>query len=127
MKLRIGGNSIRLRILRSEVARLIEGGRIAETVYLGAGDESSLTYALESESESSAVRLRYESSEIAIVLPKDEARSWAETERVGIYATVDVGAHGTLNLIVEKDFACLDLSDAENQDTFPNPQLGAAC
>jgi hypothetical protein len=127
MKLRIGGNSIRLRILRSEVARLIEGGRIAETVYLGASDESSLTYALETESESNAVRIRYELSQIAIVLPKDEARSWAETERVGIYATVDVGAHGTLNLIVEKDFACLDLSDAENQDTFPNPQLGAAC
>jgi hypothetical protein len=127
MKLRIGGNSIRLRILRSEVAKLIEGGRIAETIYLGSSDESAVTYALETESESNAVRLRYESSEIAIVLPKAEARSWAETERVGIYATVDVGAHGTVNLIVEKDFACLDLSDAENQDTFPNPQLGAAC
>jgi hypothetical protein len=32
-----------------------------------------------------------------------------------------------LNVIVEKDFACLDLSDAENEDTFQNPELGAAC
>ena len=33
----------------------------------------------------------------------------------------------SLDLIVEKDFACLDLSDADNEDTFPNPNSGAIC
>jgi hypothetical protein len=32
-----------------------------------------------------------------------------------------------LTVAIEKDFACLDLSDAENHDTFPNPQIEAAC
>jgi len=36
-------------------------------------------------------------------------------------ATVDVGPRGTLDLIVEKDFACLDGSDADNLETFANP------
>jgi hypothetical protein len=33
----------------------------------------------------------------------------------------------SLDLIVEKDFACLDLSDADNEDTFPNPLVGTTC
>lgn len=32
-----------------------------------------------------------------------------------------------LELILEKDFACLDRSDADNHDTFPNPLIGASC
>jgi hypothetical protein len=32
-----------------------------------------------------------------------------------------------LSLAIEKDFACLDHNDAENEDTFPNPNLAAAC
>jgi hypothetical protein len=126
MKLRISGNSIRLRVRRSEVAKLTAGEHIAETVHLGCSEQAALTYALGTES-ASAVQVRYESGEILVLLPKDEASTWAGTEQVGIYATVDVGAYGKLDVIVEKDFACLDLNDAENEDTFPNPELGAVC
>jgi hypothetical protein len=126
MKLRISGNSIRLRVRRSEVAKLTAGERIAETVHLGCSEQATLTYAVGTEA-ASAVQVRYEGGEILVLLPKDEASIWAGTEQVGIYATVDVGAYGTLDVIVEKDFACLDLSDAENEDTFPNPELGAVC
>jgi len=127
MKLRISGNSIRLRVRRSEVAKLIAGERIVETVHLGGGEQGALTYALGTEPDAAGVQLRYEGREILVLLPKDEARAWAGTEQVGIYAAVDVGASGKLDVIVEKDFACLDLSDAENEDTFPNPELGAVC
>ncbi len=126
MKLRISGNSIRLRVRRSEVAKLTAGERIAETVHLGCSKQAALTYALGTES-ASEVLVRYEDGEILVLLPKDEASTWAGTEQVGIYATVGVGAFGKLDVIVEKDFACLDLSDAENEDTFPNPELGAVC
>jgi hypothetical protein len=126
MKLRISGNSIRLRVRRSEVAKLTAGERIAETVHLGCSEQAALTYAVGTEA-ASAVQARYEGGEILVLLPKDEASIWAGTEQVGIYATVDVGAYGKLDVIVEKDFACLDLSDAESEDTFPNPELGAVC
>jgi hypothetical protein len=126
MKLRISGNSIRLRVRRSEVAKLTAGERIAETVHLGCGEQTALMYALGTEA-ASAVQVRYEGSEILVLLPKDEANTWAGTEQVGIYATVDVGVYGKLDVIVEKDFACLDSRAAENEDTFPNPELGAVC
>jgi hypothetical protein len=127
MKLRISGNSIRLRVRRSEVAKLTAGERIAETVHLGCSEQAALTYALGTEPDAASVQLRYEGGEILVLLPKDVASAWAGTEQVGIYATVDLGANGKLDVIVEKDFACLDLSDAENADTFPNPELGAVC
>jgi hypothetical protein len=127
MKLRISGNSIRLRVRRSEVAKLSAGERIAETVHLGCSEQAALTYALGTEAGSVGVQVRYEGTEIAVLLPKDQTSTWAATEQVGIYATVDLGAYGKLDVIVEKDFACLDSSDAENKDTFPNPELGAVC
>jgi tRNA A58 N-methylase Trm61 len=127
MKLRISGNSVRLRVRRSELAKLMAGERVAETVHMGSGDAAALTYALLTEAGSTGVRLRYERSEIVVLLPQEEANVWAATDQVGIYASIDVNPHGSLEVIVEKDFACLDLSDAENVDTFPNPELDAAC
>jgi len=119
MKLRISGRSVRFRVLRSEVAALIATGRIEETVHLAG--EDGLTYSLALEPRSPEIGLRYHSSHIAVLLPHDQATTWAETDQVGMYGTVSVGAHGDVDLIVEKDYSCLDLSDANNRDTFPNP------
>jgi hypothetical protein len=71
--------------------------------------------------------LRYEWPEVVIALPTKEATTWAKDNQVGIYATVDLGLRGTLDLIVEKDFACLDGSDADNLDTFSNPSTTGIC
>jgi hypothetical protein len=127
MKLRITNNSIRFRVLRSEVTELIKSGRIEETIHFTSDRQPSLTYALEKEIGLMSMQLRYEPSEVAILLPNEEAEAWATGNHVGIYATVARGENGTLSLVVEKDFACLDLSDADSLDTFPNPQLGAVC
>jgi hypothetical protein len=127
MKLRITNNSIRFRVLQSEVTELIKSGRIEETIHFTSDRQPALTYALEKGIGLMSMQLRYEPSGVAILLPNEEAEAWATGNQVGIYATVDRGEYGTLNLVVEKDFACLDLSDADNLDTFPNPQLGAVC
>jgi len=34
---------------------------------------------------------------------------------------------GSLALLIEKDFACLDRSEEDNEDTFPNPNTGTKC
>lgn len=52
--------------------------------------------------------------------------AWAQSDQVGIYVTLDLGLHGNLDLVVEKDFACMDLSDADNLDTFPNPKIAGS-
>jgi hypothetical protein len=127
MKIRIKGNSLRFRVTQSELARLIAGGRIDETIHFSPSEDSRLTYVLEQQASLLSTTLRYQPPEIAIVLSTADLKLWGESNQVGIYAAADLGIHGVLDLLVEKDFACLDLSEAENIDTFPNPSAGAVC
>ena len=127
MKLRIKGNSLRLRVSRSELARFQAGGRIEETIRFSPAPEATLTYALESALKPSPVTVRYGSREVTVVLSKDRARIWGAQSEVGVYTTLDMGSAGSLEVAVEKDFACLDRSDEDNSDTFANPHLGVTC
>ena len=127
MKLRINENSLRLRVSRSELERFQSGERIEQTVHFAAAPEAKLTYALESALQSAPVKVRYESNEVTVVLSEARARIWGVEGEVGVYDTLDIDSAGSLDVIVEKDFACLDRSDAENSDTFPNPHAGVTC
>lgn len=127
MKLRIKGNSIRLRVSRSELSGFSSGAPIAETVYFGAAPGAQLTYALLHRADIDKLALEYQPGRFDVVMPSSMARMWAETDQVGIAASVDLGANGTLTILVEKDFACLDRTDGENADTFPNPLAGQKC
>ena len=129
MKLRIKGDSLRLRVTPSEVVRLVKGGRVEETVHFSPEPEARLTYALESAQSAGtdgAVQIRCVGREVAVVVSAQRAREWADGSEVGIYAQFPV-TNGLLEIAVEKDFACLDRNDVENEDTFPNPKQGAVC
>jgi len=127
MKLRIKGNSIRLRLGRSEVSRLNDGERIEESIRLAPEAGAKLTYGLEQAPDLERMTLRYRPTEFTILVPQKLVAVWAAGEQVGLYDSVDLGSGETLDLMVEKDFACLDVSDEENVDTFPNPIAGAVC
>jgi len=127
MKLRIQGNSIRLRVSRSELAAFAETGRLEETVYFGPQVEMSLTYALVRDESLGCVSVSSAGNEVSVLVPAASSSSWSSTEQVGISGEVDLGMLGTLSVLVEKDFACLDRGDEENADTFPNPLAAHVC
>jgi hypothetical protein len=126
MKLRVKGNSLRFRVSPSELARLLEEGRIAETIRFTAQEEAKLTYALEHAAAEEPISARYQPQEVTVVLSTQRARSWAEGDEVGVCGTVRFGSD-ELELIVEKDFACLDGTDEDNKDTFANPKNEVSC
>jgi hypothetical protein len=103
MKLRIKGNSVLFRVTQSEAARLYETGRLDETVYFSLDGASKLVYALEHTNLSEIATLRYKSPEILIILSSNEVKEWIQPDRMGIYATIDLGTPGNLQLVVEKD------------------------
>jgi hypothetical protein len=127
MKLRIKGNSLRLRVSRSELAHFQAGDRIEETIRFAEAPEAKLTYALESAVQSSPVRVRYGFHDVTVILSEDQVRIWEAESEVGVYSNLDIGSAGSLDVIVEKDFACLDRSDEENRDTFTNLHAGGIC
>jgi hypothetical protein len=127
MKLRIKGDSLRLRVSRSELARLLAGGRLEETVHFGAARDARLTYALEIAPQASPVRVRYQPQEVTVLLSEDQAHLWGREGEIGVYTTIAIGSESSLEVVVEKDFACLDRSDDENSDAFANPHAGKVC
>ena len=124
MKLRIKGDSLRLRVGPAELQRLMETGRIEETIHFALEPDARLTYALEV-GAGDALAVRHE-TEVAVVLPVEMARAWALGGDVGVYGELAVSS-GRLEIAVEKDWACLDNNDGENADTFPNPNQGLSC
>jgi hypothetical protein len=126
MKLRIRGNSIRIRVSQGELRELVERGTVRETVEFGHG--VALTYALESDAAARAPVARYARNVIAVVLPAATARQWADTDQVSIEAEQAISGDEALRILVEKDFACLQPRPHEDDsDMFPNPEATARC
>ena len=123
MKLRIRGNSLRLRISQTEMRRLLTEGGIAETISFGSGADARLTYALKHRPANDEISVEYRAQTVSVVLSTRAATEWAQGGEVGIYGNADT-ADGPLELMVEKDYACLDGNDPVDQDAFPNPQAG---
>ena len=127
MKLRIKGNSIRLRVTRSELARLQAGERIQETVRFSASPNARFSYVLEIGPHSQPVTVAFVAQQIVVSVSQEQLTSWSGEHQVGVYASFPVDETTVLEVSIEKDFACLDLSDEDNADTFANPLAGKAC
>jgi hypothetical protein len=122
MKLRIKGDSLRLRVGPSEVQRLIASGRVVEIIHFAPGVQQS--YALEHSAAARCITVSHALDEVTVIVPTSVAQAWAHGDDVGIYGDVPNGS-GSLSLAIEKDFACLDTTHAGNRDTYRNPK--AAC
>jgi len=127
MKLRIKGNSLRLRISRSEVSKLLEGDCLEETIRFAPEACARFTYALKQDRLVRRPTVQYTENRVAVLIPADQANVWGITEQVGIAEDISLGNLGSLALLIEKDFACLDRSDEDSDDAFPNPNAGATC
>jgi hypothetical protein len=114
MKLRIQGDSLRLRLTQSEVASLHSGGRVDCAIRFPAG--RSLGYSVVSSPEATAVCVSYAGDSICVVLPHAVVAAWAESNEVTIQGT-DSG----LRILVEKDFQCLHQPADATPGAFPNP------
>jgi hypothetical protein len=119
MKLRIHGNSIRLRLSRSEMERFGATGRISETVEFGPG--SHFTYSLRTGESLDAT---HSPAGIQIVVPHHLAEDWTGTDRVSVAGEQPLGGGRTLQILLEKDFKCIHKSSEANDDAYPNPLSG---
>lgn len=119
MKLRIKGNSIRLRLLRSEVERFATDGSISDEVRFG---PNALRYTVVMSPEAKSILAQFDNGEITISVPESAARGWASGEEVGFETEQPIGPDQSLVIIIEKDFVCVDRpDDPDRDDAFPNP------
>ena len=124
MKLRIHGNSLRLRLNQAEVAQFSKTGFVEDSVEFAHG--ASFCYALESLSDLSSPRAAYQNGWLRIQIPSGDATEWATTDRVGVSGEQALSGGKQLSILIEKDFQCLHGSEAPDPDAFPNPLESAA-
>lgn len=121
MKLRVRGNSIRLRLKRNEVERLVAGHKLIEETDFPA---SAFSYSLEL-SDKEDMEANFESGSIAVSMPREIIPEWADTDLVTLYSEQKLSGDGMLEILVEKDFSCLEPGHHRNceddEDTYPHP------
>ncbi|MCB0697423.1 MAG: hypothetical protein KDC07_08665 [Chitinophagaceae bacterium] len=117
MKLRINGNSVRLRLSKSEVDEFGEKGYMEARTGFG---DVTLTYAL-SVTDHCDMRAEFADGKITMYLPDTKAKEWVETPKVGFDANMDLGDGNELYLLLEKDFKCLDNTIEDQSDNYENP------
>lgn len=127
MKLRIRGNSVRLRVTRTELERIAAGEAVTETTDFGGGQR--LKYRLVSDHDATGIGAAFEAGVVTVTLPAPVADEWASTDSVSLGADQSAGAGESLSILVEKDFQCLAPREGEDEsDMFPHPEAaGGAC
>ena len=122
MKLRIRGNTLRLRLSRGEVNDLAERGEVREAIAFGMAPAERLGYAIVASDSAAVTSARLSGGSVEVLVPRALARQWATSETVGFEATQPVSEGQSLQILVEKDFACLTPRTGEDDtDAFPNP------
>ena len=115
MKLRIKGNTVRLRLTQGEVRVLGESGQVQERTEFPGG--TALLYRVRSDIKIPEISITYKQNLIEVQVPAPVAAQWCTTEQVTLSATA-----GTLEVVLEKDFACLTPRPGEDEsDQFPHP------
>jgi hypothetical protein len=120
MKLRIRGNSIRLRLSKSELASVAETGAAEDVVQFSS--DTQLRYRLEVK-PSGGVEAQLQPSMVRVAIPKASAERWTRSDEVSIEGEQPLGRGGVLRILVEKDYTCLTpRSEEDDSDLFANPQ-----
>jgi len=124
MKLRIKGNSIRLRLTQAEVKEFQENGIVEEIVKFGNTDSSKMHYLLQV-SSGNEINALYELNKMLVNVPKPIAEKWTTTNQIGFEYQMPLNENENLFILVEKDFKCLQPRKHEDEnDMFPNPSEG---
>ena len=118
MKIRIKGNSIRLRLTKTEVDNFAANGFVEEKTEFG---DTYFSYRMESSAHHHELAAAYQGNIITVFIPAAIAQNWTSTELVGFENKMDIGNNKQLFLLVEKDFVCLDNTFEDQSDNFPNP------
>ena len=119
MKIRILDNAIRLRLDRSEVDDIAAGQALMASTYFPGGQ----IFGYQLTAAANASEAVFDGSAIVLRITQATLLAWATDEhQVGIRESLPT-AEGNLELLIEKDFECLEPRSGEDQSNrFMNPK-----
>lgn len=106
--------------MRAEVENLHAAGQVSADTRFPGGD--AFSYRVESRAEGDQLEASFDKNTMLVQIPRAAVADWATTEQVSIKADLPLGDGEFLQLLIEKDFACLAPRDDEDEsDMYPHP------
>jgi len=118
MKLRIKGNSLRIRLTKTEVSTLAATGYLEEQTLFA---DNKFVYVLQSVDEGNELSAKMDTNKITMMVPAVLLKDWPENNVVGFDANMPLPDNRSLYLLLEKDFVCLDHTTEDQSDNYENP------
>jgi hypothetical protein len=120
MKLRIRGNSIRIRVSKPELEEIAEAGSAEDKIQFAPANE--LRYRVDVK-DGGGVEAELRGSLIRVIVPRKEVERWLEPEQVSIEGEQAIGDGTHLRILLEKDYTCLAPRGGEDDsELFANPE-----
>ena len=118
MKLRIKGNSLRLRLTKSEVSKLATEGIVEEHIGFV---NNELTYSIESSKTAHTITASFQGNAIRVIMPSLLSEDWPTNDIISFDEYLDENNQQSLYILIEKDFKCIDATTEDQSDNFENP------
>ncbi|MCF2487097.1 DUF7009 family protein [Dyadobacter sp. CY347] len=118
MKIRIQRNSVRYRLSRTDIQKLSAEGYLEEVTPFG---DSLFIYAVKKSADVSKLSAEFQNGKILLSIPGPLTDGWADNHVVGYDGEMLFGKEGSLKLLIEKDFKCLDNVTEDQSDNYENP------
>ena len=118
MKLRIKGNSLRIRLTRTEVEKFVNTGYLEEQTFFL---ENKFIYALQSRNDINEMSALFDQNKISIFVPSKLLVDWPQNDVIGFNSNMPLTTTDSLYILIEKDFICLDETTEDQSDNYENP------
>lgn len=118
MKIRIKGDSIRLRLTKTDVQNLKKYGIVEESTIIGA--QEIFKYSLVLNQDIPSIAAEFRANKITVFLSQKETQILTETNEITVEGFQNNGKDKGLFLLVEKDLQCLDTTSEDQSDMYEN-------
>ncbi len=118
MKIRIRGNSVRFRLTKDEVEQLCREKFIEEKTNFPNHD---LIYAVRV-SNTKNLEVDFANDQISLQISEELLQGWDTNNRVGYSHSLSTSSGRTIDILLEKDFTCLEDRGEDESNNYPNPK-----
>lgn len=107
MKLRIQGNSLRMRVSEVEVTQFSQAGQIAESIAFGPAADQIFSYVLLNAPDYEQLQVSFTPNKVTVYIPEKTANDWVSSDLNGMEGFINNGTEKGLKILIEKDLDCL--------------------
>lgn len=116
MKIRCIDDSVRVRLTKSDLARLVLHGSIHTRIYVDPANH--LSYVLALSPQRTVPDAFFEDGIFRLEVPGARLRSWADSDEISLEYYKNIDAQHNLHMLIEKDFPCKSRDGEDKSDTF---------